>query len=157
MKFQTIVMDCGPPGGMRVENFIVAELNDISDVWITQSTGTPSGLQSAMQNPARSVQATIAFFSDDDLIQNQPTPEDSMKFITQQNESEPAAQNPAGQNVTTEQPTPASNTHVSRGTTVTKKRFNAFDSHDADKLRRRDVKKKKKLSHGSQQLTDFFK
>jgi hypothetical protein len=142
---------------MRVENFIVAELNDISDVWITQSTGTPSGLQSAMQNPARSVQATIAFFSDDDLIQNQPTPEDSMKFIIQQIDSEPAAQNPAGQNVTTEQPTPASKIHVSSGTIVTNKRFNAFDSHDADKLRRRDVKKKKKLSHGSQQLTDFFK
>jgi hypothetical protein len=147
-------MDCGPPGGMRVENFIVAELNDLGDVWITQSTGTPNGLQSAMQNPTRSVTVSIAFFSNDDLIQNQPTPEDSMKFIIQQIDSEPAAQNPAGQNVTTEQPTPASKIHVSSGTIVTNKRFNAFDSHDADKVRRRDAKKKKKLSHGSQQLTD---
>jgi len=151
------VMDCGPPGGMRVENFIVAELSAHDDVLMLQSTGTPSGLLSAMQNPARSVQATIAFFSDDDLIQNQPTPEDSMKFIMQQVESEPAAQNPAYQNVTMEQPTPASRIHVSRGATVTQKKFNAFDSHDADKVRRRDVKKKQKLSHGSQQLTDFFK
>ena len=151
------VMDCGPPGGMRVENFIVAELSAHDDVLIIQSTGTPSGLLSAMQNPARSVQATIAFFSDDDLIQNQPTPEDSMKFIMQQVESEPAAQNPACQNVTMEQPTPASKLHVSRGVIVTKKKFNAFDSHDADKVRRRDVKKKQKLSHGSRQLTDFFK
>ena len=152
------VMDCGPPGGMRVENFIVAELSAHDDVLIIQSTGTPSGLLSAMQNPARSVQATIAFFSNDDLMQNQPTPtEDSMKFIMQQIDSEPAAQNPAGQNVTMEQPTPASKIHVSSGTIVTNKRFNAFDSHDADKVRRRDAKKKKKLSHGSQQLTDFFK
>ena len=58
--------------------------------------------------------------------------------------------------MTTEQPTPTSKIHVSRGTTVTKKKFNAFDSHDADKVWRRDVKKKKKMSHGSQQLTDFF-
>ena len=90
-----IVMDCGPPGGMRVENFIVAELSDLDDVQITQSTGTPSGLHRAMQNPARSVQATIAFFSNDDLkqnhtvIQNQPTPASKT--------SEPVAQNPAGQ------------------------------------------------------------
>lgn len=155
MKFQTIVMDCGPPGGMRVENFIVAELSDLDDVQITQSTGTPNGLLSAMQNPARSVQATIAFFSNDDLIQNHAVIQKQSTPASKT--SEPAAQNPAGRNVTTEQPTPASKIHVSRGAIVTKKKFNAFDSHDADKVRRRDVRKKKKLSHGSQQLTDFFK
>ena len=56
--------------GMRVEQFIVAELSDLDDVQMTQSTGTPSGLHSAMQHPARSVRATTPFFSNDDLIQN---------------------------------------------------------------------------------------
>ena len=140
-------MDCGPAGGMRVENFIVTELSDLDDVQMAQlqSVDTPNGLNSAMQNPALSVRASNAFFSNDDLssipansvIQNQPTPAPQTMPKTLE-------------------PTPASKIRVSRGATVTKKKFNAFDSHDADKLRRRDKKKKKKLSHGTQQMTDFF-
>ena len=65
-------------------------------------------------------------------------------------------QNPVAQNMTTEKTTPKEKIHVSRGVAEVRKKFNALDSHDADKLRRKHTNKKRKLARGSQQVTDFF-